>query len=138
MVNIRKRATVLFLAIMTVTAVWIPVYATDDNVAYEFDLKTDHENAYTSGRYRETTNIYNHWKVDMRYHSRGDNAQATYWLAKTSGKAKVSDTVTTTPKVGAVYRAAYASASQVTVSLGAENWKDETAHVTGYWDEETK
>ena len=138
MVSIKKKAALLFLVIMTVTAVWIPVYASDDNVAYEFDLKTNYENAYTSGRYRQTTDVYNHWKVDMRYHSRGDNAQATYWLAKTSGKAKVSDVLTTTPKVGAVYRSAYASASQTTVSLGAENFKNETAHVTGYWDEETK
>lgn len=138
MAKTKKKMTLLLLTIMTAAAVWIPVYASDDNIPYEFDLKTGYQNAYTTGRYRQTTNVYNHWKVDMRYHSRGDNAQATYWLAKTSGKTKVSDAITTTPKVGAVHRSAYEAANQTTVSLGAENFKNETAHVSGYWDEETK
>lgn len=138
MTTLKKKGALLLLVIMTIGAVWVPVYAADDNYPYEFDLKTGHVNAYTSReQYRQTTDVYNHWKVNMRYHSRGDNAQATYWLAKASGKAKVSDTLTTTPRVGDVYRSAYASASQVYVCLGAENFRDETAHVTGYWDEET-
>ena len=137
MTKLKKKGVLLLLVVMTVTAVWIPVYASDDNHPFEFSLGLNYANSYTSGRYRQTTNVYNHWKVDMRYHSRGDNAQATYWLAKTSGKTKVSDVITVTPRVGAVYRSAYAAASQTTVSLGAENFLNQTANVTGYWDEET-
>ena len=138
MTTLKKKGTLLLLVIMTIAAVWVPVYAADNDYGYEFDLKAGHVNAYTSREeYRQTTDVYNHWKVDMSYHSRGSNAQATYWLAKASGKARVTDVLTTTPRVGAVYRSAWPAANQTTVCLGAENFKDETAHVTGYWDEET-
>lgn len=138
MTLLKKKWLPMLLAIITMATLWIPVYASDDNIPYDFKLDVGYKNSYTAGRFRQTTNIYNPWKVDMRYHSRGDNAQATYWLATTSGKSRVSDTLTTTPRVGKVYKNAYQSANQTTVSLGVENFKDQTATVSGYWDEETK
>lgn len=138
MTSFKKKGALLLLVVMTITAVWIPAYASDDNIPYDFNLKSDKTPAYTAGRYRQTTNVYNHWKVDMRYHSRGDNAQATYYLAKVSGKARVSDKITTTPKVGAVKRSAYKAANQSNVCLAAHVFTAVSATVGGYWDEETK
>lgn len=138
MTTLKKKGALMLLVIMTIGAVWIPVYAVENDYPYEFDLKAGSVNSYSpDSYYRQTTDVYNKWKVDMRYHSRGTNAQASYWLTKTSGKVQVSYLVTTTPRVGKVYNSPWPAANQTTVCLGVENFnEDVTAHVTGYWDEE--
>lgn len=138
MTMLKKSCVILFITVLTVVAIWVPTFASDDDWGYSFNLKTGSINSYSDGRYRQTTNTANQWKVNMKYHSRGETAKATYWLARTGDKERVSNIRTVTTKTGAVYTDAWAGASMVTVSLGAENYNDQlSATVSGYWDEET-
>ena len=137
MTTLKKKGALLLLVIMTIAAVWIPVYAADDNYGYAFNLKTNYNDSYTSGRYRQTTNLENKWKVEMNYNSRGASSRINYWLAKTTNKVRVSNIRTVTTKTGAVYTNAWSGASQTDVSLGAEAYLDEGPTVAGFWDEET-
>ncbi len=137
MTALKKRGILYLMVAVTVFSVWIPAFASDDNWGYKFSLKTDNWNSYSDGRYRQTTNTANPWKVEMTYHSRGKTAYATYWLARTGDKEQVSSTRDVTCKTGPLKTAAWAGASMVTVSLGAENYANQTADVSGFWEEET-
>lgn len=114
----------------------VPVFAIEDDIPYEFNLKTGYVNEYSDGRYRQTTNLENKWKVDMQYHSRGSTKRATYWLARTGDKERVSNTVDVTASSSVRYLPAWKGASQCNVCLGCENYDNATATVSGYWDEE--
>lgn len=135
MLSKRKLATVL-LAVMTILSMAIPVFAGEDAIGYSFNLKSNYGNSYSDGRYRETTDPLNQWKVRMTYHSRGTDKEATYWLARTGDKAVVSGTYTIGVGNISHYYIAYAGAAKATVSLGCENKANATATVSGYWDEE--
>lgn len=137
MTSIMKRGIILLIVSMAIATVWIPTYATDDDWGYTFNLKTNYINSYSEGRYRQTTKLENKWKVEMRYNSKGATSKVNYWLARTSDKAKVSESRTVTTQTGPVYTSAWSGASQTTVSLGAEAFLNEGPTVAGFWDEET-
>lgn len=137
MTAIKKRGVLFLVVAVTVFTVWIPAFASDGNYGYEFSLKTGYVNSYSDGRYRQTSNTENPWKVNMKYHSRGEKEKATYWLARIGDKGQASATHDIVAESGAHYYTAWAGASMVTVCLAAENFKDQTATVSGVWDEET-
>lgn len=136
MLTNKVKKCLLTVVAVTFIAAAVPVFAIEDSIAYEFNLKTGYANAYSEGRYRQTTNLQNKWKVDMRYHSRGTTKRATYWLARTGDKERVSETVDATASSSKRYLPAWKGASQCNVCLGCENYDNATATVSGYWDEE--
>ena len=135
--RINKRIIIVSLTAILAMTMVVPVFASSDRIPYSFLLRNEYHNSYTEGRYRQTTNVNNKWMVDMTYHSDGSNAQATYWLARTGDKTRVSDTHKFRNGTGSHFYAAYASGSQCNVCLGCENAKRTSANVAGYWDEET-
>ena len=137
MTTLKKRAFALCFIVLTVLSISLPVFASDDNIGYSFDLDAGYLNSYSTGRYRQTTNLENQWKVKMTYHSRSTTGKATYWLARSGDKERVSNTVDVKCGTSAKYRDAWSGASQATVCLGCENYLNQTAEVSGYWDEET-
>mgnify|MGYP000322085300 CR=1 FL=1 len=132
----KRRLATIILAMMTILATVIPVFAGEDAIGYSFNLKSGYGKSYSAGRYRETTDPLNQWKVRMTYHSRGTDKKATFWLARTGDKAVVSGKDTIGVSNINRYYIAYAGAAKATVSLGCENGANTTATVSGYWDEE--
>lgn len=124
----------VFLACVTMTS----ISAYDDNIAFTLGIKEYQANSRTSGRYRETTNPNNKWKVQMTKTYEGPNASTTYWLERYDG-GNVSKAITINVNSGVMYTPAWSSASQATVYLTAENnnYNNITYTVQGYWDEET-
>lgn len=126
------------VVLIAVVAFAVPSFASNDNIGYSFNLSSGYLNSYSTGRYRQTTNTENRWKVNMTYHSRSKTGKATYWLARSGDKERVSSTIDVICGSGPHYKNAWSGASQATVCLGCENYYDNTATVAGYWDEETK
>lgn len=132
----KRKSITMLVILMTIITTAIPVFAGEDAIGYSFNLKSNYENSYSAGRYRETTDPLNQWKVRMTYHSRGTDEKATFWLARTGDKAVVSGSDTIGVSNYNHYYIAYAGAAKATVSLGCENGKNVSATVSGYWDEE--
>lgn len=114
----------------------------NDNIAYKLYVPGYQQNSdHTAGRYRQTTNNDNKWKVNQTSTLEGTGSsgnKTTYWLEK-SGGSNVSSGVTVSSADAPVYTRAYSSASQQTVYLTAENnnYNGDQFYVNGYWDEET-
>lgn len=132
-------AMLILMLSLTFSAV-LPVLAySNDDINYSFTIGANKTNGYSGVRHRSTTNTRNAWKVNMTYDSEGSNTQATYWLARNSGKAIASDVHTIKASSGAHYYSATSVASDKDVVLAAENnnVKPKGYTVKGYWDEET-
>lgn len=142
--NLRKMAKITVTSALAMCMVATPMVskASDDNVDFNFDLKPKYGNTTTpSARYRQTTNVKNKWKVNLKNSTEGNGTIATFWLTtRKDGKNVVSDkTHDVAQGSGAHYYDAKSSASQKDVYLAAENNNDSTNtyEVSGYWDEET-
>lgn len=128
-----------FAAFLALSAVSPIAAAYEDNdVKYHFNIGTYQSNSRSSGRYRETTNTENKWKVKMTYTNEGEGTYTTYWLEHYNGD-NVSPAHTIRIADGTKYYSAWSSASKSTVYLTAENNNNNniTYTVKGYWDEET-
>ena len=137
--NYKSMVIAAAMAILFLANVGI-AYASDDDNGYSFTIKAHHGNTYSDGRYRQTTNTSNPWKVNMTYSSEGAGTIMTYWLAKfNSSHDVVSGTHDVKQGTGAHYFTAYSGANQTKVCLAAENNNDlpNSYTVSGYWDEET-
>lgn len=132
----KRRVATLAITIVTLISIAVPAFASNDNIPYEFDLKAGYVNSYSEGRYRQTTDPGNYWKVNMTYNSEGSGTIATYWLARTGDKTAVSFAHDVKQGTGPHLYEAEASSYKTTVSLAAENNNNSACRVAGYWDEE--
>ncbi len=137
--NYKSMVIAAAMAILFLANVGI-AYASNDNIGYSFTIKPYFGNTYSDGRYRQTTNTSNPWKVNMTYSGEGAGTITTYWLAKfNSSHNVVSGTHNVVQGTGAHYFTANSGAKKTNVCLGAENNNDSpnSYTVSGYWDEET-
>lgn len=132
-------AMLILMSSLALSAILPALAYVNDDIGYEFIIGPKQANGYSSPRHRSTTNTRNAWKVNMTYDSEGSNTQATYWLARNSGKAIASDIYTIKTSSGAHYYPSTAVASNNDVVLAGENnnFKPKGYIVKGYWDEET-
>lgn len=115
-------------------------FAKDENNAFFFKIKEYHGNGRVdTGRYRETTNPKNMWKVGMKFSGEGNSTVTFFWLEhknedNVSDDMKVKQSMTTQ-----YYKEADESANKSVVYLTGENnnYNSNTYNVSGYWDEET-
>lgn len=141
----KKKILTLLATVALIGSTSLTAQATDDNVSYSFNIKAKCQNTYSTGRYRQTTNTSNPWKVDLAYSGEGAGTITTFWLAKYNSNhtvvsvGGVDGTHNVKQGTGAKYYLASKKASQTNVCLGAENNNnvDKTYEVSGYWDEET-
>lgn len=114
-------------------------FAGNDNVGFSFTIKAWQGNTRVEdGRYRETANPNNSWKVNLTDSGEGTETITRFWL-ENFNQDNVSSAIDAVEGSGAHYKEAYGSASQVTCYLTAENnnWNNETYIAYGFWDEET-
>ncbi len=115
------------------------VMASNDDIFFTFRIGSYQENGRDShGRYRQTNDVNNPWKVKMTYTGEGSNTITNYWM-ENSATTNVTPTVSVTQGKGYYYENAYSSANGTTVYLTAENnnFNGSAYNVSGYWDEET-
>ena len=115
------------------------VTASNDDIFFSFRIGTYHENGRDShGRYRQTNDTNNPWKVKMTFTGEGSNTVTNYWL-ENAATTNVTPTVAVTQGKGFYYENAYSSANNTTAYITAENnnYNGMAYNVTGYWDEET-
>jgi hypothetical protein len=124
-----------FLGINTLVS-----YAGNDNINFSFTIKPLGQNTRSSGQYRETTNQYNAWKVNLQNSNEASGNTVTRFWLEGYNKQNVSPSPDVLEGSGAHYYNTYTSASQRTVYLTAQdNDLNLTATYTasGVWDEET-
>jgi len=117
----------------------LPVSAANDNANYTFRVHGLKQNTQAGGRYRQTTNYKNNWKVNLVNSSEGPHTKTTFWLEK-GGGGNVSPSVTKTAGNGPSYRRVNSDFNgKQTVMLTAQNnnFNTEEYNISGYWDEET-
>ncbi|MDY2960369.1 MAG: DUF2712 domain-containing protein [Hornefia sp.] len=131
------KLSIVILSLLTFISASGIVFASNDNYGFTFHLKSKYRNSYSSARYRQTSNEYNKWKVNLKYNSEGNGAIATFWLVRAKSKAVASLTHDVKQGTGAHYYTATAAASRTNVRLAAENNNSSACTVAGYWDEET-
>lgn len=138
MAKIRKERIIwpIVLTLMCITIMVPTAYAADDNISYRFKIYSYNKNGQESkGRYRQTLRPENPWKVQLQ---ESKKITALFWLEGDNGENVSPDAVGRRGEKP-VYTSAYASASQRTVFLTAENnvWESAEYYVEGIWDEET-
>lgn len=131
-----KKAAITSVACLLMFTMAIPVFATNDNYSYKFELKTGYANSYTGTKYRQTSNVENPWKVNMKKNTEGKGCIATYWLSN-NDKERVSAVHNVKQGSGDHYYNAWKAANKTYVRLSAENNNNAACTVSGYWDEET-
>jgi hypothetical protein len=114
-------------------------FAADDDIDYQFTIYGNHANSYSAARYRQTTYIWNEWKVNLQSSTEGEGTIMTFWLALDDGNYVASDFHDVTQGSGSHYYWAYDSASETDVKLAAENnnYTTNSYTISGIWDEET-
>lgn len=118
----------------------IDVMAYNDNIPFKFTMKSEGEKSrYSKGRYRQTTDPNNQWKVKLRSSEEGKGTVAKFYLTGYDYSI-VSKTLSVKQGRGAHYQTAYSSASKRTVYLTVtnNNWSTLSYVISGYWDEETR
>lgn len=136
-----------FLVLATVVSGSTSIFSasntrSDDNWAYTLSVPDYQGNStHTDGRYRQTTNTNNPWKIDQTSTTEGTGSSSNkthYWLETYDG-SNVSHGYDVSSSDGPIYKNAYGEASQATVYLTAENnnFNSDEFTVKGFWDEET-
>lgn len=119
------------------------VSASDDNIAYSFSVNAFlGESRSPYGRYRQTTNVNNKWKVNLRSTTEGSgngNGNITTFYLGNYDWGKASADINAPQGSGNHYLSAFSNASQSTVYLTAinNNYSISSYNISGYWDEET-
>lgn len=111
----------------------------DNNITYKFRIGSYQTNGQDpNGRYRQTSDVNNPWKVKMTSSGEGSGTVTNYWL-ENSNDDNVSPSVSVTQGKGFYYNNPHSSANKKTVYLTAENnnYSGSAYNVGGYWDEET-
>ncbi|MBC1936427.1 DUF2712 domain-containing protein [Listeria grandensis] len=140
----KRKLVLIIVLLLSLVVLAKPVSASNDNIKFNFTIKTYHANSVSGEKYRQTTNTKNNWKVNFSYSGEGAGTVTTFWLDKkmpwyaelnhqvVSGTYNVKQGTT-------IYKPAYSSASQQNVRLGAENnnYSARSYTASGYWDEET-
>lgn len=112
--------------------------ASNDNIGFKFRIMTYQMNSNTAGRYRQTTNPDNKWKVNLLKSGEGKGTITTFFLENDFG-LNLSKGHQVKQGSGNHYYSAYANASKKYIFLSAENnnWNNNSYMVSGNWDEET-
>lgn len=129
---------VLVCAIVSSMLCGVAAMASDDNIPYSFRIGTYYGNGRDeNGRYRQTSDVNNPWKVKMMSSEEGSGTITNYWL-EDSGTNNVSPTISVTQGKGFHYNNPHSSANKKTVYLTAQNnnYNGTAYNVSGYWDEE--
>lgn len=137
-----KRTAKICLALTLATLCFINtnVSAKDEDYSFYFKIGSYHANGRVDvGRYRQTTDKKNMWKVGMKFSGEGNGTTTNFWLEKKNEDNVSEDCQVRQSMTKQYYKAAYDSASKVTVYLTGENnnFDSNTYYVSGYWDEET-
>lgn len=138
--KIKNRTGMICIVIILVGLMVAPSFAADNNISYKFKIKANNQNSYSYDEFRQTYNMENKWKIDLRYSGEGDGTISTFWLAKSSNFQRVSGVFNVKEGSGAhYYRASSLASNHTYVSFGAENnnTTTKTYTISGYWDEET-
>lgn len=89
------------------------VTASNDDIFFSFRIGTYHENGRDShGRYRQTNDTNNPWKVKMTFTGEGSNTVTNYWL-ENAATTNVTPTVAVTQGKGFYYENAYSVRGKV-------------------------
>lgn len=132
-----KTVLTVMLALACVSSVG--VFAANENYDFKFQIGSFYGNGRVEkGRYRQTKNVNNMWKVNLKSSGEGSGTLTDFWMEKKNGD-NVSGDIRAKQGAGAYYKAAYSSASQTNVYLTGENnnFDSNTYYVSGFWDEET-
>lgn len=137
----KVKTKILSLILVTVVCFGssFATYAKNDNIDFKFKIRSLTRNStYGKGRYRQTRNTNNQWKVQLNKSGEGKGSKTTFWLSGSDGEQVSPDAVAQQGK-GAVYTKAYSSANERKVYLSGENnnWSLDGYEVSGVWDEET-
>lgn len=114
-------------------------FATDDNIGYNFTIYGYQQNGKEAdGRYRQTADVNNPWKVKLTSSGEGAGTITRFWIEDSSA-SNVSISKDVAQGNGAYYTDPYSSANGRTVWLTAENnnYNGSSYSVSGIWDEET-
>lgn len=114
------------------------IKAADNNIPFKFHIQMLNANTKSAARYRQTTNVNNPWKVNLRTSTEGAGTITNFWL-EGKNNSNVSKAIGVKQGSGAHYTPAYKTASKTNVKLTGENNNTtfQEYNVTGYWDEET-
>lgn len=138
----RKLVLKIVLALLITTVVGFgtsSAFASNNKIDYSFKVYGYWFNGKApDGRYRETDNVNNSWKVRLEHSGEGSGTITTFWLENaSSGNVTISKDVK--QGNGPYYTNPYTSANKTTVWLTAQNnnYNGDSYTVSGYWDEET-
>lgn len=141
----KKKITLVMLLFLVFGATGIiqSHAAETNNIGFEFKIKANQGNTYSSARERSTKNPKCAWMVDFRKSTEGLKGQACktrFWLEKTGIiGTQVSSDHDILEGSGRKFYPSTAKGVQCKVKLGAENnnYTVITYTASGYWDEET-
>ncbi|MCC8192116.1 MAG: DUF2712 domain-containing protein [Ruminococcus sp.] len=112
----------------------------DNNVSYSFRIQGSVDNAQEAkGRFRETKDNTNSWKIQLKESGEGSGTYTTFWIENENGKSASAEYVIQQGKP-AKYKMANDKGDHITVYLTAENnnfCSTKQYNVSGIWDEET-
>ncbi|WP_181185383.1 DUF2712 domain-containing protein [Lactiplantibacillus pentosus] len=117
----------------------VPVNASNDNHNYSFRIYGLKQNSQSAGRYRQTKNYKNNWKVKLASSGEGVHTKSIFWLEKAGGK-NISESVKKQQGKGASYRrvkSSFPGGRTVMLTAQNNNFNGSEFNVSGYWDEET-
>ncbi|MCT3278082.1 DUF2712 domain-containing protein [Lactiplantibacillus pentosus] len=117
----------------------VPVNASNDNHNYSFRIYGLKQNSQSAGRYRQTKNYKNNWKVKLVSSGEGVHTKSIFWLEKAGGK-NISESVKKQQGKGASYRrvkSSFPGGRTVMLTAQNNNFNGSEFNVSGYWDEET-
>ncbi|MBU7474669.1 DUF2712 domain-containing protein [Lactiplantibacillus pentosus] len=117
----------------------VPVNASNDNHNYSFRIYGLKQNSQSAGRYRQTKNYKNNWKVKLVSSGEGVHTKSIFWLEKAGGK-NISESVKKQQGKGASYRrvkSSFPGGRTVMLTAQNSNFNGSEFNVSGYWDEET-
>ena len=135
----RRILGITVLAFMMTFFTMSSVFATNDNIDYRFRIGINKNYSQeTDGRFRQTLNPKNPWKVKLETSQEGKGTITTFWLADQLFGV-VSYYRDAKQGAGAYYTEAMPEASNKMVYLTGQNnnWSSVAYIVEGKWDEET-
>lgn len=140
MIKINKITKIAFAAVLAgVISVPITSFASNDDIDFSFKIYSYHQNGKEAdGRYRQTEDINNPWKVRLDNSGEGKGTITRFWLENSSAH-NVSVSKDVKQGNGPYYTNPDTGANKRTVWLTAENnnFNGSSYTVSGIWDEET-
>lgn len=113
--------------------------ASNDSISFSFKIYSFWQNGKEKeGRYRQTDDINNPWKVRLDKSGEGAGTISEFWLENASA-SNVSSVRAVKQGNGAYYDNPFYGANKTTVWLTGQNnnYNGDMYNVSGIWDEET-